>query len=179
MSSLVRVGVFEEPTPGTTKKRVSRRSNDGGSPPKVIKTDDVLVKSDDFADDSVFLDSFCLDEIVGEAEPTTGDGKLEEVKRRASCEMEGSDPVFESPSLVRTPVRALARPPRSSHVEDKENCCQTPDSAKSDRLAVRRRQTQRALRSHSKISPGPILSDSESEAKDTPVRTKAGFILHT
>ena len=108
----------------------------------------------DFAEDSLFLDSFCLDEVCEQnnVAPATVVTK--------PAEMEGSDPVFESPSLVRTPGGASRL----------SNGCQTPDSARSDRLAVRRRQTHRALRSHSKISPGPILSDSESESKDTPVR---------
>ena len=112
----------------------------------------------DFAEDSLFLDSFCLDEVCEQNNVEANVAPATVLTKPA--EMEGSDPVFESPSLVRTPGGASRL----------SNGCQTPDSARSDRLAVRRRQTQRALRSHSKISPGPILSDSESESKDTPIR---------
>ena len=115
----------------------------------------------DFAEDSLFLDSFCLDEVCEQNNGGEANVASATVLTKPA-EMEGSDPVFESPSLVRTPGGASRL----------SNGCQTPDSARSDRLAVRRRQTQRALRSHSKISPGPILSDSESESKDTPVRAE-------
>ena len=156
------------------KKRGLLCDDDAVSAPKSPKIESkCLLVSTDVGDDSdLFLDSFCFEELI-ESEMKVDDLQKSIVQdnqikqesevvistklKSIECQMEGSDPVFDSPSIVRTPPAA-------------KPVFLTPGSGnKSGRLALRRRQTQRYFLVYKKKN---IRFDFDDELKIGDVRYK-------